>query len=125
MKQENELEIASKYIGKSSVFFIVGYPLTFIIGIVIARKVGATNIGLVSLYLSFMQILTFISLFGTDRGSIKYISKFLGIKKYNNINKVITFSLVFPLFTMCLILGFYFGSEKLLNRSKDSSVIIL
>ena len=43
MKEENELEIASKYIGRSSLFFIVGYPLTFIIGIIIARKVGATK----------------------------------------------------------------------------------
>ena len=112
MEKEIELTIVSKYIGKSSLYFLVGYPLSFFVGITIAKKVGAENIGLISIYLSFMQILTFISLFGTDRGSIKYISKFLGLKNNTNVNRIILFSLLFPLFSMGLVLGLYFTFDN-------------
>ena len=109
---ESELTVASKYIGISSLYFIVGYPLSMIVSLIIAKKVGAENLGLISIYLSFMQILTFISVFGTNTGSTKYIAQFLEFKNYTNIKRVIIFSLLFPLVTMAVTLGIYFTFDS-------------
>jgi O-antigen/teichoic acid export membrane protein len=109
---KGELNIVSKYVGISALYFGVGYPMSTIIGIVIAKTVGAENLGIISLYLSFMQLLTFVSLFGTDRGSIKYIAHYIGLENFFGIKRTIFFALIFPLCSMGLVLGIYFAFDS-------------
>ncbi len=90
---QNELKIVSKNVGLSAFYYGIGYPLSIIIGIVVAKLVGAENLGLITIGLSFVQLLAFFSLLGTNRGLLKYVAYYSGLKDILNIKRIIKFAL--------------------------------
>ncbi len=113
---QSELKIVSKNVGLSAIYFGIGYPLSIIVGIVIAKIVGAENLGIITLGLSLSQLLAFFSLLGTDRGLIKYIAHFLGINNNTNISRVIKFSILCSLSISIVIIVLYFQFDYEINQ---------
>lgn len=113
---ERELKIVTKNVGLSALYFIIGYPLSIIIGIIIAKVVGAENLGLITIGQSFVQLLAFFSLLGMDRGLLKYVAANLGNKDKTNIKKIVKFTILTSFTTTLIIMILYFNFYEILNK---------
>lgn len=116
MSLNKELNIIIKSSSASGIISIVGYLIMLLSSIVITRLVGASVFGTISVALSLVGTLSFLSNLGIDRGTIKYVSAFLGRKDYKSIKKIFLFSLSLS-FAVSLIFLFilYFTLNKVVE----------
>ncbi|HDD46372.1 MAG TPA: flippase [Candidatus Aenigmarchaeota archaeon] len=86
-------EILAKDLAKGGgitfVGIFLGIGLDYLTRIVIARYLGVASYGLINLGLSVLVIATTISLLGLEAGTARFISFYMGQKKFGLIKKVI------------------------------------
>ncbi len=126
-QNKNELNIVFSSAGKSGLAFIVGYIISFFSSILIARIVGASILGQVSLGLSVTTITSFFIMFGIDNAVLKNTSYYLGkgdnFSIQQSIHYAILISSIISLFF--ILLYFFFLKEYLLILFPNMSNIII
>jgi O-antigen/teichoic acid export membrane protein len=67
-----------------------GNGLNYLLGIVLARALGASQFGLYALGMAMVTVLTLIGVFGLDRGVVKYVSMHLGNQESDKARQILT-----------------------------------
>lgn len=67
-----------------------GSGLNYLLGIVLARSLGASDFGLYALGMAIVTVLALIGVFGLDRGSVKYVSMYLGADQPDKARRILT-----------------------------------
>ena len=118
MKQIDTSEQAIKTVARGAgVIFagmFIGYFLAYLTRIVIARWLGPTDYGLLSLGIVVLGIATTLSLVGLTTGSMRHISFFKGKKDFRRIKGTIITALKISLpLSIVLSIIFFLLSEKI------------
>lgn len=92
----------------SSIAQFLGYGLSFISSIVIARIVGAEVMGIIALGMSIIGVFQVFLVMGMDRGALQYVSSLYGKKDIDGIKSIIKFLQIFSLLFSLFIFLLYF-----------------
>ncbi len=113
----NNNQKALKTIAKGVSLLLVGMFLSkffmYLYRIIVARYLGPSSYGLISLSLAVIGLITLFSLLGLPQGIVRYISYYRGKNDNKSINGVIffTFLLTVPLSIILTILCFFFSES--------------
>src|SRR6056297_23617 len=140
---KKEIEKFEKYIStaakQSSIVFIgkiFGYLFGFLISFLIARYYNAKIMGQYSLVQTVLNIMMIVTVFGVDKGLVKYIPRYFSNNEEKNLKIIIKtalkFGFIFSLigsllifFTKGFISNNVFNDPELLTALKYGAWIIL
>jgi O-antigen/teichoic acid export membrane protein len=93
---------------------LLGMLLVYVFSILLARSYGAETLGLFTLSLTVLNILTTIAVFGFDNTLVKFISEYNNKKKYHILSQIYKQSLIITMtISITLSIVLFLGSDYL------------